>query len=84
MRTLSPARHTAERVAIINPLAKTYSPHRKFARLFSNLKTFEGSYLFVSPTTLLLATRRNIPLAGFSIRNCSSILDLYRTVFSWG
>lgn len=50
------AKPIGRRVAIINPLAKTYAPHRKFAKLFSNFKTFEGSNLFVSPTTLLLAT----------------------------
>jgi len=45
-----------ESVAIINPLANIYKSHRKIANIFSKLRTFMGINLFVSPTTLLLAT----------------------------
>jgi radical SAM superfamily enzyme YgiQ (UPF0313 family) len=45
------------KVAIINPLANIYKSHRKFGKLLSLLKTFMGINLFVSPTTLVLATQ---------------------------
>jgi radical SAM superfamily enzyme YgiQ (UPF0313 family) len=48
-------RSMENRVAIINPIANIYAPHRKLTWLFSMLKTFLGINLFVSPTTLLLA-----------------------------
>lgn len=49
--TLSP-----KKVAIINTLADVYAKHRKFTGLFSRMKTAEWSNIFVSPTTLLIAT----------------------------
>jgi radical SAM superfamily enzyme YgiQ (UPF0313 family) len=56
METKNMEKSVGERVAIINPLANVYSTHRKYIGLFSKLRTFMGINLFVSPTTLLLAT----------------------------
>jgi len=45
-----------EKVAIIQPFANTYVSHRKFSKLIKPLKAFAGSNLFISTTTLHLAT----------------------------
>jgi radical SAM superfamily enzyme YgiQ (UPF0313 family) len=53
-------------VAIVNPIANMYTPHRKLTWLFSMLKTFLGINLFVSPTALLLAAV--LKKAGYQVR----------------
>jgi radical SAM superfamily enzyme YgiQ (UPF0313 family) len=45
-----------KKVAVIQPFANTYVSHRKFARLITPLKAFTGSNIFISTTTLHLAT----------------------------
>jgi len=45
-----------KKVAIIQPFANTYVSHRKFSNLITPLKAFTGSNIFVSTTTLHLAT----------------------------
>jgi radical SAM superfamily enzyme YgiQ (UPF0313 family) len=55
MKIKSAEKNVGKRVAIINPIANIYAPHRKLTWLFSMLRTFLGINLFVSPTTLLLA-----------------------------
>ena len=44
------------KVAVINPLANVYATHRKFAGLFSKIRTAEWSNIFVSPAVLLIGT----------------------------